>query len=294
MSDFNSEILHLLECPVCFETSKPPITLCSNGHNICSACKGKINKCPICQGSLTNTRNWHAEHSYEVLTSHKIAPALVKPVEKKKILSSKEEALLKTKGLKPQGSTKLSRSASAITHSSGSGSVSRVTCNIKTSKLQCAHEMIPSFSLKRHWNSDHGLALRMNGLSFNVTLKAFSEVAELNANGYCEPWILTFAGKFFIVMRTFTEEGIRFWVSINGDKRESAQFTAQIKLEDDKNTSISMWGGPVRSAFEEEGRENSLFISWSQIRRSAHYDSSRHAWSFQQRVSVQNINRRPS
>ena len=34
-----SEIESELECPVCFEISRPPIYQCPEGHIICSACK---------------------------------------------------------------------------------------------------------------------------------------------------------------------------------------------------------------------------------------------------------------
>ena len=38
-SQFNSVeqiVLRQLECPVCMEYMRPPITLCANGHNICN------------------------------------------------------------------------------------------------------------------------------------------------------------------------------------------------------------------------------------------------------------------
>ena len=34
----------------------PPIALCGNGHNICSSCKQKIQKCPKCRQPLLDTR----------------------------------------------------------------------------------------------------------------------------------------------------------------------------------------------------------------------------------------------
>jgi len=290
MGDPKSEFLALLECPICFETSKPPITVCSNGHNICPECKGKISKCPLCKGTLTNTRNWYAEKSYEILTSKNASTALPKDVDKHKILSSKEEALLKIKRPNATGSTKLFRSQSSIV-GAGSGT-SQIACNMMTSKLQCTHKMIPSFSLRRHWETDHGMVQRANGSVSNVTIKDFGDVAELNRNGFCEPFTLTFSGKLFVVMRTFRQEGIYFWVNMNGNENDSARFTAQIKLEDDKQTAISAWKGPVKSALEGNGNEeNALFLSWRTIRQKAHYDVHRQAWSLQQRVEVQNRGR---
>jgi len=50
-------LLSELECPVCMEYMKPPITLCVNGHNICNTCKQKIPHCPTCEQQFLNTRN---------------------------------------------------------------------------------------------------------------------------------------------------------------------------------------------------------------------------------------------
>jgi len=49
------DVLEQLECPVCMQYMLPPITLCSNGHNICSSCKQKIQKCPSCREPLSDT-----------------------------------------------------------------------------------------------------------------------------------------------------------------------------------------------------------------------------------------------
>jgi len=35
----------------------PPITICGNGHNICSSCKQKIQNCPTCRELLLDTPN---------------------------------------------------------------------------------------------------------------------------------------------------------------------------------------------------------------------------------------------
>jgi E3 ubiquitin-protein ligase SIAH1 len=53
----SKDVLDELECPVCMEYMLPPITLCGNGHNICSSCKQKIQKCPTCREPLSETRN---------------------------------------------------------------------------------------------------------------------------------------------------------------------------------------------------------------------------------------------
>jgi E3 ubiquitin-protein ligase SIAH1 len=35
----------------------PPITLCTNGHNICHKCRPQMDKYPTCRGTILNTRN---------------------------------------------------------------------------------------------------------------------------------------------------------------------------------------------------------------------------------------------
>jgi E3 ubiquitin-protein ligase SIAH1 len=57
IQDLAKEVLEQLECPVCMEYLLPPITMCPNGHNICSSCKEKLKKCPTCRETLSNTRN---------------------------------------------------------------------------------------------------------------------------------------------------------------------------------------------------------------------------------------------
>jgi len=59
--DLSKDVLEQLECPVCMQYMLPPITLCGNGHNICSRCKQKIQKCPTCREPLSDTRNTELE-----------------------------------------------------------------------------------------------------------------------------------------------------------------------------------------------------------------------------------------
>jgi len=55
--DLSKDVLEQLECPVCMEYMLPPITLCGNGHNICSSCKQKIKNCPTCREPFFQIRN---------------------------------------------------------------------------------------------------------------------------------------------------------------------------------------------------------------------------------------------
>lgn len=38
-----------LECPICFELSRPPIYQCPEGHIICSECRPRVTRCPVCR-----------------------------------------------------------------------------------------------------------------------------------------------------------------------------------------------------------------------------------------------------
>jgi E3 ubiquitin-protein ligase SIAH1 len=57
IQDLCKDVLEQLECPVCTEYMLPPITICGNGHNICSRCKQKFHNCPTCREKLSVTRN---------------------------------------------------------------------------------------------------------------------------------------------------------------------------------------------------------------------------------------------
>ncbi|KAJ9581393.1 hypothetical protein L9F63_023428, partial [Diploptera punctata] len=54
------DIMSELKCPLCTKMLVSPITMCINGHNICSNCKPKLKKCPIIR--ILNTRNLALEH----------------------------------------------------------------------------------------------------------------------------------------------------------------------------------------------------------------------------------------
>ncbi|XP_055525167.1 uncharacterized protein LOC129718421 [Wyeomyia smithii] len=49
-------IAGLLECPVCLEIIRPPSWQCCHGHVICSGCRAKSSKCPICRVVLGRGR----------------------------------------------------------------------------------------------------------------------------------------------------------------------------------------------------------------------------------------------
>jgi hypothetical protein len=60
--DLDYGLLQELECPVCMECMKPPITMCENGHSICPNCKPKLDTCPSCTKPFLNVRNLALEN----------------------------------------------------------------------------------------------------------------------------------------------------------------------------------------------------------------------------------------
>ena len=58
----DEDLLKDLECPVCMDYMEPPIKLCTNGHNICSKCRGSVTCCPTCRAEFSEIRNVALEH----------------------------------------------------------------------------------------------------------------------------------------------------------------------------------------------------------------------------------------
>lgn len=55
------EALRHLECPVCLGYFLGRIYQCSKGHSICDNCKNKMQVCPVCRGTIQETRNFVLE-----------------------------------------------------------------------------------------------------------------------------------------------------------------------------------------------------------------------------------------
>ena len=60
-------IAGLLECPVCLEIIKPPTWQCCHGHLICSSCRSRSHKCPICRVTLGRGRSIIADKLFHFL-----------------------------------------------------------------------------------------------------------------------------------------------------------------------------------------------------------------------------------
>lgn len=72
--DLDQGIMKELECAVCFEYMKPPISMCENGHSICNDCKLKLNNCPFCKKSFLKVRNLALESLATMLVSTNSSP----------------------------------------------------------------------------------------------------------------------------------------------------------------------------------------------------------------------------
>lgn len=61
-------ILNIIECPICFETIRPPALQCRNGHLLCVNCRIRAEKCPICRDFLTPNPVKIAEKLYKSIS----------------------------------------------------------------------------------------------------------------------------------------------------------------------------------------------------------------------------------
>ena len=54
----SEDIREDLECPICFKIPRTtPIYQCEQGHIHCKTCHPRLRDCPVCRGSIGNTRN---------------------------------------------------------------------------------------------------------------------------------------------------------------------------------------------------------------------------------------------
>ncbi|XP_022919586.2 uncharacterized protein [Onthophagus taurus] len=62
VSQIESNLLLAIECPVCFCHMTPPILQCTRGHSFCKPCHAKLEICPICRQSMSDTQNFLLEN----------------------------------------------------------------------------------------------------------------------------------------------------------------------------------------------------------------------------------------
>lgn len=68
LSGAMSTILAAMECPICFDTIPPPVIQCQNGHLICSSCRRRSERCPVCREKYSPGRSLIAEQIFTSLT----------------------------------------------------------------------------------------------------------------------------------------------------------------------------------------------------------------------------------
>lgn len=74
LTDLDEDLRKELECPICYEYMKPPISMCENGHSICSSCKPKLKNCPSCKRPFLATRNLALESLSSMFVSMHTTP----------------------------------------------------------------------------------------------------------------------------------------------------------------------------------------------------------------------------
>ena len=73
-NDLDEDLRKELECPICYEYMKPPISMCENGHSICSDCKPQLKNCPSCRRPFLPTRNLALESLSTMFVSKNTTP----------------------------------------------------------------------------------------------------------------------------------------------------------------------------------------------------------------------------
>ena len=62
-----SDVLSLLECPVCLDHITPPVKQCVKGHLVCIDCFPRLHHCPTCRSSMCDERNLAMEQVSRLL-----------------------------------------------------------------------------------------------------------------------------------------------------------------------------------------------------------------------------------
>ncbi|XP_033341661.2 uncharacterized protein LOC117229338 isoform X1 [Megalopta genalis] len=61
-----SGVVKALECPICLESSMPPVSQCVHGHIICVGCRPRTSRCPVCRVRLGQGRCLLADKLHKV------------------------------------------------------------------------------------------------------------------------------------------------------------------------------------------------------------------------------------
>nr|XP_003699686.1 PREDICTED: uncharacterized protein LOC100875813 [Megachile rotundata] len=61
-----SGVVRVLECPICLESSLPPVSQCVHGHILCMECRPRTPRCPICRVRLGQGRCLLADKLHKI------------------------------------------------------------------------------------------------------------------------------------------------------------------------------------------------------------------------------------
>ncbi|KZC11156.1 PREDICTED: uncharacterized protein LOC107189234 [Dufourea novaeangliae] len=61
-----SGVVRALECPVCLDSSMPPVSQCVHGHIICVGCRTRTPRCPVCRVRLGQGRCLLADKLHKI------------------------------------------------------------------------------------------------------------------------------------------------------------------------------------------------------------------------------------
>lgn len=64
------DLMDELQCSVCSMLMLPPIVQCVNGHSVCVFCRVSVNLCKICNGVVTDARNFALENLSSKMVYH--------------------------------------------------------------------------------------------------------------------------------------------------------------------------------------------------------------------------------
>ena len=202
---FDYDLLKSLQCPVCLEYMLSHITLCENGHNICTNCRSTVSDCPSCKGRFLQVRNI----ALEDIAQNAIYPCKNRPGGCNEVLSVDDK----------------------VAHESSCLYETRVCPFTKLTGDSCAWTGVMS-QVGAHVRCDHGCQTQ-NSLGIFVL-----KLETLCASKHYMQAVFAFGELFFIFWKT-KECHIQFAVFHAGPKTDTEEFTYKFSVKRD-NEKISM------------------------------------------------------
>jgi E3 ubiquitin-protein ligase SIAH1 len=185
------DLLKELECPICLEYMVSTISMCENGHNMCTCCRSKVSNCPSCKGEFIKGRN---------ITLEKVAAIAVYPCKNREA-----------------GCKKALKKDNITYHILACGYQSRECPFRKLSDMNCTWTGALTL-IQSHVKTDHGDQTAEHSGAFEVKLENFN-----TARRFCKA-IFTLGKLFYLAWET-TNHTFYFAVFCVGHKDEADQFT---------------------------------------------------------------------